>query len=130
MRIYLDAAVIIYLVEQPAGFYPAVVNWLSAHPGDLVSSELARMESLVIPVRTGNAGLAKDFEDFFRLQLAEFRAIDRPVLDRTIQIRAAYPRIKTPDAIHIASAVELGSDVLLTDDPDLTAFPGIKVELI
>lgn len=130
MRIYLDSAVIIYLVERPARFFPAVVRWLKSNPGDLVSSELARMESLVIPVRSGNAALVRDFEDFFRLQLVQLGAVDRPVLDGTVRIRASFPRIKTPDAIHLASAVELGCDVVLTNDPDMVPYTGIKVELI
>jgi predicted nucleic acid-binding protein len=130
MRIYLDSAVIIYLVEQPPGFFPAVVSWLKKNPGDLVSGELARMESLVIPVRTGNLALVKEFEDFFRLQVVQLGALDRPVLDRTVQIRASFPKIKTPDAIHLASAVELSCDVVLTNDPDMLPFTGVKVELI
>ena len=130
MRIYLDSCIIIYLVEQPAGFFPAVVNWLKANPGDLLSNELARMESLVIPVRTGNAALVKDFEDFFRMRVVQLGSLDRPVLDRAVPIRANVPKIKTPDAIHLASAVELGCDVLLTNDPDMKLFTGIRVELI
>jgi uncharacterized protein len=130
MRIYLDSAVIIYLIEQPAAFYPAVVSWLSTHPGDLISSELARMECLVIPVRTGNTALANEFEDFFRLQVVHLGSLNRAVLDRTIEIRATFPKIKTPDAIHLASAVESACDVVLTNDPDMMPFTGIKVELI
>lgn len=130
MRIYLDSSVIIYLVEQPPAFFGAVVNWLSAHPGDLLTSKLARMESLVLPIRHGNAPLVADFEDFIRTQIVQLGLLDRPVLDRTIEIRARYPKIKTPDAIHLASAVQLGCDVVLTNDPDMKLFTGIPVELI
>jgi predicted nucleic acid-binding protein len=130
MRIYLDSSVIIYLVEQPPVFYSAVVNWLAANPGDLLSNELARLESLVIPVRTGNAALVAEFEDFFQFAILPLGRLDRPVLDRTVQIRANFPKIKTPDAIHLASAVELGCDVVLTNDADMKLFTGIKVELI
>lgn len=130
MRIYLDSCVVIYLVEQPPAFFPVVVNWLTANPGDLLSSELARLESLVIPVRTGNGALVADFEDFFQSGVVQVGRLDRPVLDRTIQIRANFPKIKTPDAIHLASAVELGCDVILTNDPDMRLFTGIRVELI
>ena len=130
MRIYLDSAVIIYLIEQPAVFYPAVANWLTSNPGELVSSELARMECLVVPVRAGDLALVSDFEDFFRSQLVQLGTLQRAVLDRAIQIRASYPKIKTPDAIHLASAVDLGCDTLLTNDITMKAFIGIKVELI
>jgi predicted nucleic acid-binding protein len=130
MRIYLDSCVVIYLVEQPPAFFPVVVNWLPANPGDLLSSELARLESLVIPVRTGNGPLVADLEDFFQSGVVQLGRLERPVLDRTIQIRASFPKIKTPDAIHLASAVELGCDIVLTNDPEMRLFTGIKVELI
>jgi predicted nucleic acid-binding protein len=130
MRIYLDTAIIIYLIERPPAFFPSVVNWLSANPGDLVSSELVRMESLVVPVRNSDVALIQDFESFFRLQVADLGQPDRAVLDRTMQIRANYPKLKIPDAIYLASAVELGCDLVLTNDPDMKVFPGIRVELI
>src|SRR5437899_1464857 len=127
MRIYLDSAVIIYLVEQPPAFYPAVIAWLVANPGDYVSNELARLEALVIPTRTGNAALVQDFEQFFRVQVVRVGGLSRPVLDRAIQIRAAHRSIKTPDAIHLASALDLACDVFLTNDHALAQFTGIKV---
>jgi predicted nucleic acid-binding protein len=130
MRIYFDSAVIIYLVERPPAHFPSVVSWLKRNPGDLVSSEFARMESLVIPVRAGNTVLVDDFEDFFRLQIVQLGNTDRLVLDRTVLIRASFPKIKTPDAIHLTSAVELRCDVVLTNDPDLLRYTGVKVELI
>jgi predicted nucleic acid-binding protein len=129
MRVYLDTPPIVYMVEQNPAFSPAVATKLTALGGDLVSSELARMEALVVPVRNSNSGLIRDFEDFFGGRLAELLGLTRPVFDRAVRIRAAYP-FKTPDALHLAAAAEAGCDAFLTNDQRLTRFPDIRVEVI
>jgi predicted nucleic acid-binding protein len=129
VRAYLDAVFVIYLVEQNPAFAPAVERWLLANSCDIVVSELTRMESLVVPVRNGDAALIAEFEDFYLTRVTEVVALTRPVLNRVVQIRA-HSKFKTPDAIHLACAVEAGCDVFVTNDHDLTKFTGIRVELI
>lgn len=129
MRVFLDAVSVIYMIDQNPTFGPRVIAWLSANPCDIVSSELVRMESLILPVRLADPVRIADFEDFFRVRVAEMVPLTRTVYDRAIEIRARYP-FKTPDALHLATAVEVGCDVFLTNDPQLAAFTGIRVELI
>lgn len=130
MRVYLDAEIIIYLVEQNKQFGPVVESWLKVNPGDLVASEMGRMETLIVPVRNADAKLTAEFERFFSTQVAELVPIDRAVFDKAIEIRAAYPSIRTPDAIHLAAAVVFNCDVFLTNDPILKRYPGVRVEMI
>src|SRR5579883_257959 len=108
VRAYLDSVTVIYLVEQNPAFAPAVESWLLANPADLVSSELVRMEALVLPIRNSDAGRIVDFERFFATQVVEMVPLTRAVFDRATNIRAAFPAFKTPDAIHLAAAVESG----------------------
>ena len=100
MRVYIDTVLVIYLVEQDATFAPSVEAWLRAHPCDLAASELTRMETLAYPVRAGDVARIADFEQFFATQVTELVATGRPVFDKAIEIRAAFPAIRTPDAIH------------------------------
>jgi predicted nucleic acid-binding protein len=130
VRIYLDAEVIIYLIEQNPQFAPRVEAWLLANPGDLVSSELGRMETLVVPVRNADARRIADFERFFATQVAEFVPLMRDIFDKAVEIRAGHRAIRTPDAIHLASAALSGCDVFLSNDPQLQRFTGIRVEMI
>jgi predicted nucleic acid-binding protein len=131
MRVYPDTAVIVYLVEFPPGFGPAAeAKLLSLGAVSLVSTELARMESLVVPVRTGDTTLVQEFEDFFARHISQWVPLDRTVFDRAVAVRAAYRTIKTPDAIHLAAAIVSGCDVFLTNDHALAAFPDIRVEVI
>jgi predicted nucleic acid-binding protein len=129
MRVYLDACPIIYIVEQNPAFSPAVAAKLAALGGDLISSDLAWLESLVVPYRNNDGGVVADFDSFFQTRLAQVLTFDRAVFDRAARIRATYS-FKTPDALHLAVAVEGGCDVFVTNDPQLTQFTGITVEVI
>ncbi|VTT99121.1 Uncharacterized protein OS=Candidatus Entotheonella sp. TSY2 GN=ETSY2_19905 PE=4 SV=1: PIN [Gemmataceae bacterium] len=129
MRVYMDSVLIVYAVEQNPQFAPGVEAWLLANPCDLVSSELGRMECLIVPVRTNSTQMIADFEDYFQTRIAVLVPFTRAVYDRAIGIRATT-RIKTPDALHLAAAVEAGCDVFLTNDIQLTKFTGVRVELI
>ena len=129
MRIYLDSAPIVYLVEQNPSFSPMVVAKLATLGGDLVSSELARMEALVLPYRIQDQGLIQDFEDFFSTQLVEIAGVHRAVFTRAARVRAQYP-FKTPDAIHLATAIVSGCDIFVTNDHRLQRFTGIRIEVV
>jgi len=129
MKIYLDSAPIIYLVEQIPAYAPAVAAKLSTFGGRWVTSELARMESLVIPRRRADVPLIQDFENFFSMQLSELYDIDRTVFDRAIDICATLG-FKSMDALHLAVAVVNGCDLFLTNDHQLLRFADIVVEVI
>ena len=129
MRVYLDSVILIYVIEQNPAFAPAAEKWLLAHPCDFASSDLVRMECLIVPVRNGDAARIAEFENFFQTRVAAMIPLDRAVFDRATHIRA-NSKIKTPDALNLAAAVEGGCDVLLTNDPQLRQYTGIAVEVI
>lgn len=129
MRVYLDSVLIIYLIDQHPTFEPLVSAWLTANPCDIVSSELGRLEALVLPTRNGDAARVAAFETFFSSGVSELVPFTRAVYDRAVHIRATT-KIKTPDALHLAAAVESGCDLFLTNDHQLRHFTGITVEVI
>ncbi len=115
MRIYLDAAPIIYVVEQVALLAAVVDARLSAAGVVRVASHLTRMECRVKPLRNGDHALLQDFDTYFVGTIAEMVPLSMSVFDRAAEIRAHYG-FKTPDAIHLAAAVESACDVFLTND--------------
>jgi predicted nucleic acid-binding protein len=129
MRIYLDASPVIYLVEKVAPYAATLLTRLSAAGVVLVASELTRLEVLVKPLKKGDAALQTDFEAFFTTQVSELIPFTRPVFDRALQIRADHG-FKTPDALHLAAAVEGACNLFLTNDAQLKAFPDLTVEVI
>lgn len=129
MRIYLDTAPVIYTVEQVMPYAAVVDAWLSVTGVVRVTSDLTRMECRVRPLRDGNANLLKDYDDYFARTAAEFVSLSREVIDRATEIRAQY-RFKTPDAIHLAAALESGCNMFLTNDHRLDRFTHIAIEVV
>jgi predicted nucleic acid-binding protein len=129
VRLYLDAAPVIYTVEQVALFATAVDMWLSGADVVRVATHLTRMECRVKPLRDGNNDLLKDYDSYFEGAITEIVALSREVMDRATAIRAQYG-FKTPDAIHLAAAVISGCDVFLTNDHRLDRFPDIVVKVV
>src|SRR5947199_3006978 len=118
-RIYLDSPPVIYLVEQVMPFLPAVQARLSASGIVCVSSELTRMECLVLPLRNGDSKLVADFDTFFSSRVVELTPFPPAVFRRAAEIRAQF-NFRTPDALHLAAAVEAACDVFLTNDAGLS----------
>ena len=127
MRIYLDAVTAIYTVEDIAPFAARIDTYLAA-PGVIqIASELTCLECRVKPLHDGNARLLKAFDDYFTVVVSKIVPLTRQVVDQATRIRAEY-RFKTPDALHLAAAVESGCDVFLTHDGRLRRFREIQVE--
>lgn len=128
-RTYLDAAPVIYSVQQVAPYAVRVDPRLAAPGVVLVASELTRMECLIQPLRMGNGALVQEFDDFFAARVAEMVTFTSAVFRRAAEIRAQF-NFKTPDALHLAAAVEGACTVFLTNDAQLTRFPGLTVEVV
>jgi predicted nucleic acid-binding protein len=129
VRIYPDATPVIFLVEQVPPYATQIEARLSAPGVVCVSSDLTRLECRVKPLRAGNAALLQDFETFFLTSVAEMVLLSHAVLERATEIRAQFG-FRTPDAIHLAAAIESGCDVFLTRDQRLAKFNGITIELL
>lgn len=127
MRGYFDSVTMIYFVEQVSPWFGRIQARLAAIPTDIVISDLTRMECLVKPMQTGNTvGIATFTRAFTGMVLAP---LPRKVFDRAAEIRARY-RFKTPDAIHLAAAIEAACDEFWTNDHRLSAFSGLPVQVI
>jgi predicted nucleic acid-binding protein len=115
-RIYLDANVIIYLVQNtPNAFQVRAYLQAQAAP-ILCSSNLALLECMVMPFQQANQPLQQRFLTFF--QSLELIPARRQIFVRAAQIRAAT-RLRTPDALHLAFASYGKCDVLLTGDAQI-----------
>ncbi|MCL4204644.1 MAG: PIN domain-containing protein [Pirellulaceae bacterium] len=129
MRLYLDAAPVIYTVEQMVPFADIVDARLAAHDVIRVASDLTRLECRVKPIQGGNTGLLQDYDEYFANNVSEIVVLSRDVMDRATEIRAQY-RFKTPDAIHLAAAVAANCDSFLTNDHRLDRFTDLTVEVV
>lgn len=125
---FLDSSPVIYLIERHSIFGPRVVQWLAANATTLVTSEIIRVESLIIPMRVHDAARIQDFEVFFATRIDELIPCERTVFDRAIDIRASFG-FKLIDSIQLAVTVESHCDTFLTNDHRLTKYTGVRVEV-
>ena len=130
---YLDASCIIYLVEGDPELRAAVSNRIEsvrAHPeGALITSRLSLLECRTKPLREGDAATLVAYDTFFAAARLVIVELGRAVVDRATQIRARYG-LKTPDALHVAAALEAGADVFVTGDEAIRRCSEIVVELV
>jgi predicted nucleic acid-binding protein len=131
--VYLDANSFIYTVEHIEPYQTQLDSvWQLVQNGQLrvLTSELTLLEVLVKPLRDQR----RDIEDAFREVLQ--RSPDVHLLPITLRIieRAAHLRattnLKTPNAIHAATALEHDASQLITNDPAFRRVPGLPMTLL
>jgi predicted nucleic acid-binding protein len=132
-RIYLDACSIIYFVEASSRFHSAVVSRLLQTQSDprsrLLSSRLSLLECRIQPIRQRDNELLTTYDSFFSTSRLVLIDVSDAVLERAAVLRADHG-FTTPDAIHLASAIEVKADTFLTGDASLARCPGLVVEIL
>lgn len=121
-KVYLDACVAIYFVEQHPMYFPLLLRRMvvtaPAVAPAMVVSELCRLECRTKPLRDSDASLLDRFDRFFGTGGLHWAAMDRPVFDMATRLRARHG-LKTPDALHLAAALCAGCDEFWTHDQRL-----------
>ena len=126
MRLYLDTAPVIYVVEQVPDFSEKILHYIQKPDIALVVSDLTWMECRVKPLTENNETLLADYDKFFSHSIMEIVELSRRVLERAAHIRSQY-NIKTPDAIHLGAAIISKCDIFLTNDRRLERFQDIHI---
>ena len=113
--VYLDSCLVIYLVEEHSIFAPLLENYIFAQPDLIfVVSALSEMECFVMPFRKNNQLLIDKFCDWFKQ--AESVLLGKEVFHQAAHLRADFPSLKTPDALHLATAIHHNCDEFWTND--------------
>ena len=131
--IYLDTNSIIYTVEHIEPYRTALQPiWQAAQAGriSITTSDLTLLEVLVRPLKTGNKVLEAGFRALL-LHSPEVRliTITHAILERAADLRSTA-NLKTPDAIHAATALLSGSGLFITNDTFFQRLPGLPVLLL
>jgi uncharacterized protein len=118
LKIYLDSCIVIYLVEKHPNFSLQIENSMnSLSEVEYFVSSLTKMETMVMPLRTNDLQLQNLYTLFFDTQT--LLSITKEVYEKATQLRADFPKLKTPDAIHLATATNYNCDEFWTNDDDL-----------
>lgn len=113
-RIYLDSCMIIGLIEGDRNQQQLLKRHLTHRR--VCSSDLARLETRVLPMRAQNFAVLKQYDRFFAACVTV--PLSRPVFDRATILRASS-NLKTPDALHLAAAIQAQCSELWTSDKQL-----------
>jgi len=119
-KIYLDTCIVIYFVEKHpvyAGEIEILINGLDSDD-ILCFSPLVRLECLVMPMRTKDTILQGHFDSFFNAQ--EILEIRAECFDDAARLRGNFSPLKTPDALHLATAIYHDCDEFWTNDNRLS----------
>lgn len=120
-RLLVDSAPIIYYLEDHPEFSARYENiFAGAEAGDyeLAITTISLVEVLTGPLRQGNKALAETYQEALTSP-PSWRVVNLTpaIAHRVAQIRGET-RLRTPDAIQLASALEISCIGLVTQDRD------------
>jgi Predicted nucleic acid-binding protein, contains PIN domain len=132
-RLYIEAAPLVYYVEENPNYaerMEAIIGAIEDTPIEAVSSVITLTEVLTHPLRLGQTRFEQEYRDIL-LHSSGFRLL--PVTAETADIaahlRARY-NLRTPDALHVATAIGAGCDAFLTNDRDIKRVTALRVLLL
>ncbi|HSV13053.1 MAG TPA: PIN domain-containing protein [Tepidisphaeraceae bacterium] len=88
------------------------------------------MECLVAPLRVADAVLVAAYDGLFRSEELMAAGIHLDILREAARLRATFPGVRTPDAIHTATARMHNCVMFLTNDAGFRRIPGLPVVLL
>jgi predicted nucleic acid-binding protein len=130
--VYLDANGLIYSVERVEPYRTLLEPlWQAAEDGvvTVVSSPILIIEALVKPLRDGNTEIEMQYRELFEANAVRFLDASHPVFEDAARLRAVAG-LTTPDAIHAATALRVGSSLFVTNDADFRRVDDLPVTVL
>ncbi|HEX6373393.1 MAG TPA: type II toxin-antitoxin system VapC family toxin [Longimicrobium sp.] len=133
-RILLDSVSIVYYIERNPRYFAAASEWMERVDAGRLSaaaSVLLLSEVLVPAYRAGSPAAARQARAALE-RLPNFELVDvtAAVADAAARLRAVH-NLRTPDALHVATALNEGAEWIITNDHRLRRVEaeGIRVWL-
>jgi predicted nucleic acid-binding protein len=130
--IYADASAIMRLVDGDEPARHRVEALLRQRGGQVVTSVISMIECRSKPLRDGDHQRLALYDAFFGSHDLTVFPVDIGVANQATQLRARY-NLKTPDAIHVATAVVHAVALVVTTDHDFARcndLPGMTIEVV
>jgi len=129
---FVDTNIFIYLIEENPLYLSQIyklLDFLEKNKYEIITSTLTLGEILTKPYKDKRMDLVNTYQEFFsEMKLIELNSNIASLFGK---IRAEY-KIKTPDAVQLASAVYSKADLFVTNDDGLNSFKseGCRVILL
>ena len=130
--IYIDANGLIYSMERVEPYRTLLEPmWQEAQDGNLtiISSPLLVLESLVKPLRDGNTEIELQYRELFASNAVRLLDASYQVFEDAASIRAETG-LKTPDALHAATAIRAECTLFITNDNDFRRVRDLPVVVL
>jgi len=132
-RLYLNSSAVNYGLEGVSPLHDQVLYHVAKAveelDGILSTSDLSRLECRVKPLREGDFDLLTRYDRFFTRRGVQVSDISPGVIEHATELRARY-NFKTPEAVHLATALEENAGLFLTGDAALARCREITVEVL
>ena len=123
--VYVDTAIVIYSMERFPNYFPLLEPmWRQSQTSEIqvITSKLTLLETLVMPLRNGNTDLIDCYERMLLSSEISLISINQTILKQAANLRSTT-NLKTPDAIHAATAINQNCKIFLTNDAGLRNIP-------
>ncbi len=130
--LYLDTNSIIYTVEKHPSYGPLLQPlWLASQAKtiEVVSSEMTLMETLIGPLKNGDKVLEQVYERALLGTDMRLMPITQTILRQAAQLRATT-KLRTPDALHAATALDARCALFVSNDVDFRSVPGLPLVIL
>ena len=130
--VYLDASSLIYSVERVEPYRTLLEPmWQQAQDRDLtiVSSPVLVIEALVKPIRDGNKEIESQYRELFASNAVRLLDASYEVFEDAARLRAATG-LKTPDALHAATALRASCVLFISNDTDFRRVQGLPLVVL
>jgi predicted nucleic acid-binding protein len=117
-HVYFDTNVFIYAFEAAARYrtqLASIADLLDDQESVVVTSEFTLSEILTKPFRDNMLEAVANYRHMLEDSTIRLAPVTRSVLIRSAMLRGQLG-IKTPDAVHVATAVDSGCSAFLTND--------------
>lgn len=132
-RLYIETAPLIYYVEEHPTYIArmdAIVESLDNSTLRAVSSVITLTEVLNQPIKTGDKKLEQEYRDILvNSGSYQLVAINVQIAEVAAGLRAKYG-LRTPDALHVASAIHRSCNAFLTNDTGIKRVTEIPILIL
>lgn len=132
-RVGIDTTLFIYFIERSAEYSDLLRDFfrrIDSGKIDGVSSVLTLTEVLTKPVQDENLALETAYRDYLRnSRNFTLVPVNSDIAEKAARLRAIHA-LRTPDAIHIATAIETGCDLFVTNDHRLRHVSSLQITLL
>jgi len=131
MKIFIDTAPFIYLIENHPVFAGKMKNFITdaiVNGEEIVTSVVTISEFGVKPTKENRSDLIKKFEELLARLNVKILVVDQSAAKKAYELRAKYQFLKGMDAFQMALCINEKCDCFITNDKKLKRVTEIDVD--